>query len=202
MSMGVVAVRHTVVNSSAARKLQNIGKQAGRGGGLGPVIADYGLFGTIMKEAGALQRPVDKLVVLDARMFSDPDGRRGGARQDHWHVGLHADKVRDVVRSEVFPGWVANARQQLECGWRGLQPGGRLGVVVYCRKGKRWSVACATILHHCLQQRFPGAHVFPMHHFSKAHLWRRDYCGECQGCVHSADSFKMSGAELLLPMLL
>ena len=193
--MGVVVAKSTVVRSEAAAQLQHLGSKRGRGGGLGPVIDDYSLFATIMAEVNLL-RVQDNLVVLDARMFSDPDGRRGGARQDHWHVGLHADKVRDVVRSEVFPGWVADARQKLECGWRTLQPGGRLGVVVYCRKGAHRSVACATILHHCLQQRFPGAHVFPMHHFSKAHLWRRDYCGECQACVDSADSIDMSGAEL------
>jgi len=192
MSMGVVVASQTVVRSKAAARLQHLAKQKGRGKGLGPAISEESLFVTIMSEAGFCRGEQDIVVVLDARMFRDPDA----VQHERFHVGLHCDKVQDVSRNQVFQAWVDDARQQLDRCWQRLQPGGRLCVLVYCRKGAHRSVACATILHHCLQQRFRGAHVLPMHHFSKAHLWRRDYCGECEDCVASANSFKMSGAEL------
>ena len=192
MSMGVAVCQSTVSRSEASATLQRMASRRGRGGGLGPVLDKPELFAQVIKDAGHLT-DTDKLVVLGARMFSDPDRR---STSDRRHVGLHDDKISEVVQHSRFKRWLLDARDAIERNRELLRPGQRLIILTYCRKGAHRSVVCAVILHHCVSQRCVGAHVLPTHHFSKRHLWRRDYCGECQDCVNSASSFKMCGAEL------
>ena len=191
MTLGVCIVSDTVTRSPTARELQKMGNGKGRGKGRGPDLDHcHDMFDIILNEAG---KNFDKLVVLDSRMFQDPQSK------DRYCVGVHAEKQNAVVRHAAFPDWMKDARTRIERAFESMEPGATLAIVVYCRKGAHRSVACASVLHYALQENlktFEGAHLLPIHHFSKEHFWQRKYCGECEKCVESHKSFLMSDAEL------
>ena len=189
MTMGACVAKDTVIRSKTAGQLQYMANQKGRGGGLGPAL-DHSMFHTLMQE---VSMGFESLVVLDARMFQDPDKRRG---QDRAHIGLHAEKQLEVTRHKELPAWMRRARQAISSRIASIAPGSKLGVLVYCRKGAHRSVAAGALLHHCLFMRSKDLNILPVWHWSKRHLWRNSYCGECKECVDSQSWCHMSGAEL------
>ena len=152
MTMGVVVACDTIVRSTAAARLQKLGRQKGRGKGRGPEIAEESLFADIMREARVLLDERDLVVVVDARMFHDPTGAA-----DRHHTGLHINRISEVVRNPEFRPWMADVRQRIERAVVAVPPAGRVHVLVYCRKGVHRSVACGAILHHIFQQEAPLA---------------------------------------------
>ena len=188
MSMGVVIANDTVHKSWTAKQLSRNAQEKGRGRGLGPVI-DETLIEKLLKEAEVL-RPGDKLLIVDCRQFSDPD-----QQHNRRHIGLHSAKVRAFVLAEhVFKGWLTKVKLGVLRHYQSLDPGCRLVIVTYCRKGAHRSVSGARIIDYCVQEKVTGAHVLPIHHFSKEHIWKLHYCGECNECIASANKQEMSEA--------
>ena len=140
LTMGVTVVCDTVVRSDAAAELQKIGRGKGRGRGRGPVISEESLFADIMRDARVLRDERDLVVVVDARMFADPQGAA-----DRHHTGLHINRISEVVRNPLLRPWMSDVRQRVERTIDEAPPGGRVHVLVYCRKGAHRCVACAEV---------------------------------------------------------
>ena len=191
MSMGCCIADSTVHRCETAKQLERAARAKGRGRGLGPAI-DEELIKNLMEEA-KMVRPTDILVIVDCRMFADPSGRT-----DRLHIGLHDTKVSNFVNmpNNALARWMGGFKAQILQAHHRLQPGCRLLILTYCRKGAHRSVSGAKVLDHCVRRELNGTHVLPMHHFSKLHEWRKSYCGECRTCIDSSNSYIMSEAEL------
>ena len=60
--------------------------------------------------------------------------------------------------------------------------GGRLLLVVYCRKGVHRSVSFGHVAWGLLHASPHDVDLLPIYHASAAHLWAMNYCGECRQC--------------------
>ena len=114
-------------------------------------------------------------MVVDARPFADPDGRRGCK-----HIGFDTNLVVGVVESRHFRTILGDLASDLEIAAQCLRGAGRILVVVYCRKGVHRSVAFGHVIR-CLLADNPRVEMLPSHHASQR-IWRTDYCGECVSC--------------------
>ena len=170
---------------TAQGKLHNVARRKGRGKGRGSLIAP-GLVEDVVRQASReLARPRDRVVVVDARPFHDPDVDR----HDRRHIGLHPEKVEAVVRHKEFQGILRATLVDIKSAMEAVTEDGAILVVVYCRKGVHRSVPFAYILWKLLvlQSTQLGMEVLETYHASAHVLWAREYCNECKDCcMHSA----------------
>lgn len=151
------------------------------GGGAGAHIPDYEI-------AEALHRkkfPSD--VILDARMFPDPD-----AALLTRHSGRHHLIIARICQHRNFRWWLQDAKIQYQkvlqrCERRGVQTP-KISIAVYCRRGKHRSVAAACILRHIFQCE--GYHCPELQHLSYAH-WRNCCKMQCAECLHPPDELQV-----------
>ena len=105
------------------------------------------------------------------------------------HVDLHAEKVKSLVRHAEFRPWLAAASRRIMRALSAAQPGGTVNIVTYCRKGAHRSVSAAVALQRVLEFNVSGIMMRPIKHYSKEHLWPRNYCGECKGVLPAQERF-------------
>ena len=147
--------------------------EKGRGRGWGPYI-DPRLIEDCVRATGHATSG-DQVVVVDARGFSDPD-------QDRKHIGLQAVKIRDLVRHTEFRGTLEAMASNMRTAAQNVTRGGRLVLVVYCRKGVHRSVSFGHVAWELLHASPHDVDLLPIYHASAAHLWPMNYCGECRQC--------------------
>ena len=118
----------------------------------------------------------DQVVVVDARGFSDPD-------QDHdrKHIGLGPVKIRDLVRHTEFRGTLEAMASNMRDAAQKVAHGGRLLLVVYCRKGVHRSVSFGHVAWELLKASPHDVELLPIYHASER-LWAMNYCGERRQC--------------------
>lgn len=140
--------------------------------------------------AEALQRrkfPSD--VILDARMFPDPD-----AALLTRHSGRHHLIITRLCQHRNFGGWLQNAKSQFRQALhrqekRGIGPmGPKISVAVYCRRGKHRSVAAACILKHIFLTE--GFRCPEISHLSYAH-WRNCCKMQCAECLQPPEELQV-----------
>eukprot|EP00439_Symbiodinium_sp_Y106_P023282 s6588_g2.t2 len=89
-------------------------------------------------------------VILDARMFPDPDA--GNVTR---HSGRHYLIITRLFNHRNFKMWLERAKRKIEKAARDAAPSGggsgSFNVAVYCRAGKHRSVAASVILHYILK---------------------------------------------------
>ena len=170
---------------NAQGELHKVAHEKGRGKGRGPLIAP-GLVEDVVRLASLeLAGPRDRVVVVDARPFHDPDVDS----HDHYHIGLQPKTVEAVVRHDAFPKILRATLVDIKSAMEAVTEDGAILVVVYCRKGVHRSVSFAYILRKLLllQSTQLGMEVVQTYHASARVLWAREYCNECRDCrMHSA----------------
>lgn len=127
-------------------------------------------------------------VILDARMFPDPD-----AALLTRHSGRHHRIITRLCQHRNFPSWLNNAKRRfkeafMSVGKRGSPSPQSLSVAVYCRRGKHRSVAAACILHHIFESE--GFECPQIKHLSYAH-WRNCCRLECWECQNPPDEIQV-----------
>ena len=145
ITMGAIAARELLEsrarNDAVPRQVPEVVTELvrkagakGRGKGRGPYI-DPRLIEDCVRATGHATSG-DQVVVVDARGFSDPD-------QDHdrKHIGLDPVKIRDLVRHTEFRGTLEAMASDMRTAAQNVTRGGRLVLVVYCRKGVHRSVS-------------------------------------------------------------
>lgn len=153
------------------------------GGGAGANIPETEI-------AEALQRrkfPSD--VILDARMFPDPD-----AALLTRHSGRHHLIITRLCQHRNFGWWLQHAKAQFRKALhrqekRGIGPmGPKISVAVYCRRGKHRSVAAACILKHIFLTE--GFRCPEISHLSYAH-WRNCCKMQCAECLQPPEELQV-----------
>ncbi|CAE7546481.1 unnamed protein product [Symbiodinium sp. CCMP2592] len=119
-------------------------------------------------------------VILDARMFPDPDA--GNVTR---HSGRHHLIITRLFNHRNFKMWLERAKRKIEKAARDAAPSGggsgSFNVAVYCRAGKHRSVAASVILHYILKAE--GWTCPDVQHLSYER-WGRNCCkGQCQECL-------------------
>lgn len=119
-------------------------------------------------------------VILDARMFPDPDA--GNVTR---HSGRHYLIITRLFNHRNFKMWLERAKRKIEKAARDAAPSGggsgSFNVAVYCRAGKHRSVAASVILHYILKAE--GWTCPDVQHLSYER-WGRNCCkGQCQECL-------------------
>lgn len=140
--------------------------------------------------ADALERrkfPSD--VILDARMFPDPD-----AALLTRHSGRHHLIITRLCQHRNFGWWLQNAKAQFRKALhrqerRGTGPmGPKISVAVYCRRGKHRSVAAACILKHIFLM--DGFRCPEISHLSYVH-WRNCCKMQCAECLQPPEELQV-----------
>ena len=169
ITMGAIAARELLESRArndavprAITVLVNMARAKGRGKGRGPYI-DPRLIEDCVRATGHA-----------TRVFSDPSqGRR--------HIGLDPVKIRDLVRHTEFRGTLEAMASNMRTAAQNVTRGGRLVLVVYCRKGVHRSVAFGHVAWELLKASPREVELLPTYHASE-HLWAMIYCGECRQC--------------------
>ena len=133
-------------------------------------------------DAALKRRKIDADVILDARMFPDPDSQN--LRR---HSGRHHGIITRLCEHRNFDGWLWHAKQvilracQRKCAQVGMdRKAWCVTVALYCRSGKHRSVAGARIIEHILASA--GFESVPVTHLSQSR-WGSSMCkGMCFEC--------------------
>ena len=132
--------------------------------------------------AACKRRKIDADVILDARMFPDPDSQNLTR-----HSGRHHRIITRLCEHRNFDGWLRHAKQvilracQRKCAQVGMdRKAWCVTVALYCRSGKHRSVAGARIIEHILASA--GFESVPVTHLSQSR-WGSSMCkGMCFEC--------------------
>mgnify|MGYP003325550031 CR=1 FL=1 len=86
-------------------------------------------------------------IQLDARVFSDPEGRDLRS-----HTGRHHEIINRMVAHEIVRTWIRYAHRTFAKALVNRTDGRMLSAVMFCRSGKHRGFAAAVILEHVLSQ--------------------------------------------------